>query len=221
MKMISHRSGRWSFNADYARVLLENGYGVDCSVTPFVSWRGDAGGASQGAGTDFSRFPQAAYYLDLHDISREVDPLGGQTSLLEMPMTIVPVRPHVISRTASGLLGVVGKTGRRVARRLFPTVRWLRPNGRNGQTLPRMLDDVRGAGRDYAEFMLHSSEFMPGGSPTFRSAGSIERLYDDLERLFSHASKSFAGLTLADYAARFRAGGARMAAIAEVTGGSN
>src|SRR5579872_1992405 len=36
VKMRSHRAGRWSFNAVYARILVENGYRVDCSVTPLV-----------------------------------------------------------------------------------------------------------------------------------------------------------------------------------------
>jgi hypothetical protein len=53
--------------------------------------------------------------------------------------------------------------------------------------------------RDYIEFMLHSSEFMPGGSPTFPSAGHIERLYGEMESLFETASRYFKGYTLAEY----------------------
>ena len=36
------------------------------------------------------------------------------------------------------------------------------------------------------QFALHSSELMPGGSPTFRTEDSIERLYEDLEALFAY-----------------------------------
>ena len=36
------------------------------------------------------------------------------------------------------------------------------------------------------EFMLHSSEFMPGGSPTFRTVEQIEILYAHLGKLFAH-----------------------------------
>ncbi len=33
-------------------------------------------------------------------------------------------------------------------------------------------------------FMLHSSEFMPDGSPTFRNEKDIEILYEDIEQFF-------------------------------------
>lgn len=39
VKMRSHRAGRWAFNAFYARLLIEQGYQVDCSVTPRVNWQ--------------------------------------------------------------------------------------------------------------------------------------------------------------------------------------
>lgn len=47
--------------------------------------------------------------------------------------------------------------------------------------------------------MLHSSEFMPAGSPTFPDARSVERLYADLEALFERGSALFAGATLAEF----------------------
>jgi hypothetical protein len=66
-----------------------------------------------------------------------------------------------------------------------------------------VLERVRREGRNYAEFMLHSSEFMPGGSPTFRTADSIERLYHDLEQLFSAAADYFTGATLQEFHQRY------------------
>lgn len=38
-KMVSHRAGRWAFDERYARLLVEYGYQVDCSVTPRVNWK--------------------------------------------------------------------------------------------------------------------------------------------------------------------------------------
>ncbi len=49
------------------------------------------------------------------------------------------------------------------------------------------------------EFMLHSSEFMPGGSPTFKDEAAIEGLYQDLEVLFSWLSDKTVGMTLAGF----------------------
>jgi hypothetical protein len=51
----------------------------------------------------------------------------------------------------------------------------------------------------YVEFMLHSSELMPGGSPTFPGPETIEALYDDLNIVFDAASKHFQGATLQEY----------------------
>ena len=60
------------------------------------------------------------------------------------------------------------------------------------------------AGAPCAEFALHSSELMPGGSPTFGTEQSIERLYRDLERLFAAAAEyGFRGATLAEFRADF------------------
>ena len=81
--MISHRAGRWSFDERYARVLIEHGYKVDCSVTPHVSWQKTLGDPTQVGGTDYTSFPNEAYFLDLSDISKP-----GKQLLLEIPVTI-------------------------------------------------------------------------------------------------------------------------------------
>jgi hypothetical protein len=53
--------------------------------------------------------------------------------------------------------------------------------------------------------MLHSSEFMPGGSPIFPTEADIENLYTDLGALFAAARKAgFRGTTLAEYAQAFQ-----------------
>jgi hypothetical protein len=66
-----------------------------------------------------------------------------------------------------------------------------------------MLDIERRAieeKRDYVEFMLHSSELMPGGSPRFPRASDIESLYEDLNAVFEAAHEQFVGMTLGAYA---------------------
>jgi hypothetical protein len=54
--------------------------------------------------------------------------------------------------------------------------------------------------RTYLEFMLHSSELMPGGSPTFPDQESIEALYRDLEALFAAAARCCRPSTLTGFA---------------------
>jgi hypothetical protein len=196
VKMVSHRSGRWSFSAAYARMLLERGYRVDCSVTPHVSWRWKVGDPRQAGGTDFSGFPDSAYFLDPEDISRP-----GDSGLLEVPVTIMSSGPAVRARLGRVLPSTRLVTG--ALKRLFP-VRWLRPNGRNLTHLLRLVDRAAVERRRYIECMLHSSELMPGGSPAFATAASIETLYEHLARLFEHATQIFHGATLAQFHDRFR-----------------
>lgn len=189
VKMTSHRAGRWAFDDRYARLLVEFGYRVDCSVTPGVSWSANPGVPAGRGGTDYRAFPGQAYRMDLNDISRP-----GDSALLELPMTIRSSRLHAAAPWLYRVAGV-----RRIARRLSTPVQWLRPNGRNRQG---MLDMVGQAIREdwpYLEFMLHSSEFMPGGSPTFRTAAAIDALYEDMTVLFEAAAGGFTGRTLSEY----------------------
>jgi hypothetical protein len=188
--MRSHRSGRWAFNETYARMLYEEGYRVDCSVTPHVSWRHHAGAPGGNGGSDYTAFPERAYFLDLDDVSRE-----GSSDFLEVPMTIRQRMPHV-SNAVRGLAASLPK-GSLIWNKLF--IRWLRPNGSNRRSMLRLIDAAASNGEDYVEFMLHSSEFMPAGNPTFADAAAIDRLYDDLDALFEHAAARFTGMTLTDY----------------------
>lgn len=53
--------------------------------------------------------------------------------------------------------------------------------GGNVETMKKVVEQTLTQGNDYVEYMLHSSEYMPGGSPTFKNERDIERLYADLE----------------------------------------
>jgi hypothetical protein len=192
--IVSHRAGRWSFNETYARILVDYGYCVDCSVTPHVSWASTLGDPDGNGGTDFSRFPDMAYFVDSNDIRHP----GGST-FLELPMTIVTPWYAGVLESSQALLSYL-RFSARVANPFFPSRLWLRPKHRNYKTLLHILAIARQEQRPYIEFMLHSSELMPGGSPTFSSDESIEALYDDLEALFTAAGgDGFEGCTLRDY----------------------
>jgi hypothetical protein len=199
VKMVSHRAGRFSFDAVYARALVEHGYRVDCSVTPNVSWKGYKGDPNGAGGTDFSAFPESAYFLDLDDISRP-----GTSPLLEVPVTVTAPYVSRAGRIARAILET-NRLGAKVARRLFPRCAWLYPRGYNRRVWPGLLRTVIEEGRDHAEFMIHSSELMPGGSPNLPTARSIETLYEAMEALFASARKDFVGYTLREYFERYTA----------------
>ncbi|MBV9782128.1 MAG: hypothetical protein JOY62_19375 [Acidobacteriaceae bacterium] len=183
---VSHRAGRWALDTRYIELLIENGYRVDCSVTPGVSWRAQGTAPLGRNGSDYRSFPVQPYWVDPSNISRP-----GSSPLLEVPMTIYcraaydSLRPQVL---------------RSFLRRIRPDQLWLRPNGRNVSDLKDIVRRVRRERRSYAEFMLHSSEFMPGGSPIFRTSEDVEKLYSDLCSLFSAVS-DFRGATLQEYLA--------------------
>jgi hypothetical protein len=185
----SHRAGRWSLDGRYARMLRERGFSVDCSVCPGVDWRATKGDPRGVGGPDYRRAPREPYFLDEGDITRAVAEPGPQ-ALMETPMTIGGPRP----RWASKLWAGYGK-------RHF----WLRPNGRNGAVLRDLVDEGVANGRSHLMFMLHSSELMADGSPTFQDDASIERLYGDMETLFGHArALGCRGQTLSEFAAHWR-----------------
>jgi hypothetical protein len=186
-KMLSHRAGRWAFDSRYAKLLIELGYQVDCSVTPRVNWR-NAKGAPQGnGGTDYQNFPDHAYFIDENAINRP-----GNSPLLEVPMST--------QYKHSGWLNTVKQTYDRMRGKYrSPSVNWLRPAGGNADQMIAVAEKCLSQGNDYVEFMLHSSEFMPGGSPTFKNEADIEGLYQDLEKLFAWLELRTQGMTLAEF----------------------
>ncbi len=189
----SHRAGRWGFDERVARVLVEAGYDVDCSVTPGVSWKRHKGDPEGRGGPEYFGFPGDPYFLDLDDVSRP-----GRSPMLEVPMTIRSNYHPLVEKVHRAFREWrIGKSIRRI---YGAPVSWLRPNGKNLQTLLSVVDWAVDRGSPVVEFMLHSSEFMPGGSPTFQNGEEIEILYGDLERLFAHAaSRGVEGRTLSEF----------------------
>ena len=189
IKVCSHRAGRWNFNEAYAQILIKNGYRVDCSVTPGVSWKTNTDDKNRSEGQDYTNFPDKPYFIDPDDISK-----AGGSPLLEVPVTI---------RASCGVL----HSWKALAQRLFfpnsvtnlNRACWLRPNGKNLNCLLKLTKLSLDEKRDYLEFALHSSELMPGGSPVFPNERKIEKLYDDLEALFCEVRKYFVGRTLKEY----------------------
>ena len=82
---------------------------------------------------------------------------------------------------------------------LFKKV-WLRPNGNNLEEMLWLIEKYRQNNCDYLEFMIHSSELMPGGSPTFTTNASIEKLYRHLDILFEKIGNCYEGVSLKEYA---------------------
>lgn len=179
-KMLSHRSGRWATDETYFRLLDKYGYRFDCSVTPYQSWAGHPGATGK-PGTDYSRYPTQPYHV-----------CGG---VLEVPMTIRPAKFFDADSVYS-----VYSFLREVKWSVKKRSTWLRPLRDPSFSALKKVLRIAEQDSNYAMFMLHSSEMMPGGSPSFPDEESIENLYRCLEKLFAYArQQGYTGCRLSDY----------------------
>lgn len=186
--IVSHRGGRWAFDERYARMLIERGYRVDCSVTPHVDWRGAPGGL--GGGPDHSRLPERPWWVDPDDLGR-----AGRSPLLEVPVTVARQWPRLPERSP----GKRWPLPWRALNRAVPALVWLGPDGRAGRWAARIVRRAAGAGRAHLEFAIHSSELMPGGAPGFPDEAAVEELYARLDALFAVAARHCRPMTLAEF----------------------
>lgn len=172
---VSHRAGRWAMNDDYFRLLKEFDIKVDCSYTPLVSWA-KCSGKTIKSGCDYSN--ESLYPSCIN-------------GLVEVPMT------YRVSHFAN-----TGSVKTRIKKLLKGQVVSLRPALSDISSMKELCCIIKKDNNaDYVEFMIHSSELMPNGSPYFKDSRAIENLYCTLSSLFDYASRNnFCGITLKDYA---------------------
>jgi hypothetical protein len=191
---LSFRSGRFGFDRNVARVLHDNCYLVDSSVTPYTSWAEHKGIPGGKGGSDF---------LDSNPFPYRYDFDNG--SLLEIPVTILPTRfPLNINRNIAShyFRNVNGSISLKVLRKLFFKNQplWLRPHlFMNIDLLEELLNEALKINLPYIVMMFHSSELMPGCSRYRPDEDSIEKLYTLLENFFVILHhKSIASVTLTE-----------------------
>lgn len=181
----THRSGRWATNADYFEVLANCGYKMDCSVTPGIDWSNSPGQSPGSHGSDYTDYSHYPYQI-------------ASTKIMEIPVTIRENHQFKVEKNA----GIRKTIKKYVEAKKGHGPVWLRPRT-NKDNLADMLYLVdlisKDKKADYLMFMLHSSEFMPGGSPTFSTEESIELLYQNLKVLFEKISNNYCGSTFMEY----------------------
>ena len=195
VKMNTHRAGRWAFNSTYARVLADFDYKVDCSVTPHIRWKGERRPPSDPPCplVDYSSFPEKPYFLCSDDISK-----AGDLSVLEIPVTVIPRYGQLLNKIYSAIPH--GNMHRGMHFLFGRPVMWFRPH-------PAFLNDLMIVAKrcldlksDYIMFMLHSSEFMPSGSPNFKTEKNINRMYGKVQEAFEFlADNDVSGATCYEY----------------------
>jgi len=184
-KPLSHRSGRWAMNQDYFDILIDYGIKIDCSVTPHISWKSSKGYSA--GGSDYRHSAEEPF---------PVKHSSRADTVAEIPVTIRKFR-FLSAGADNG--SMVKKCLASARNALLGKKVWLRPNGNNLSEMLLLIDRVQKSESGYIMFMLHSSELMPAGSPLFKTAESVERLYNDLEIIFEKISNGFTGITLKEY----------------------
>ena len=194
-RAVAFRAGRWGFRTSTAAALLECGYRIDSSVTPFLSWRAyDDGPSHIGA-------PLEIYRLDGCGDPRVPVP-GGP--LVEVPTSCGYSRnppwfwgrlhgtlEHAALRRLR-LVGIASRLGlvRRIA--LSPET----DSAANMFTLSRRLIEQ---GVRHLHLTWHSPSLRPGLSPFTASPAQVARLYATvqsyIEKLAGLATVVFATLS--------------------------
>jgi hypothetical protein len=184
------RAGRYGLGCETARVLIEQGYRVDSSVTPWVSWE------EMDDGANFVGAPLPAYALDGTTDPR--DPVPGGP-LLEIPLssgyTHRPFRAfHAVRMAlrAGGLKRLRLDEFAERARIVRPVL--LSPEIGSRRDRVKLARALVAEGVPHLSVTLHSTSLKPGLTPWIRSASDVEGVYVALAE-FASALSAFTSPT--------------------------
>jgi len=173
----SYRAGAWGFGRVNAEVLIELGYLVDCSITPYVSWEKSAAFSTKGK--DFRKYDPRPFRIR-----------SKTGSLLEVPVSIYVLKERLMNvKVFSHAFYNFGRTHpiNRIARLLGLRPIWLRPfNNDDLNRFRKIYRLAQSRGIDFIEMMFHSSELMARTNSTFKDEGDIHRLFGTFERFFAN-----------------------------------
>lgn len=183
--IVSHRAGRWAMDDDYFQILNSFGYMTDCSFTPGINWDRQIG--YEMGGSDYSAY--------------RCEPIAiPDTDILEVPMTIAKLHCFTWDKKTT----ITANTKRFIKSILGRNI-WLRPALNSEYEMERLIEHSVKSKMQYIEFMIHSSELMPSGSPYFKNTSDIDVLYEVLEKVFRFIAEiGFKGISLNDFQERYR-----------------
>lgn len=167
---VSHRAGRWGLDIRQVDILASLGIQIDTSVIPGIDW------SSTGI-KDFTFAPLKPYFLGREDLC-----LPGTSGLLEVPCTIKP---------GMRLFGLEkNRYVEAVIRRIGFGNKWLRASPQ--ASAKKLLDVCVWASSRLPQLnlMSHSSEFMAGASPYWRTEADVARHFDIYRGVFAWWQKN-------------------------------
>jgi len=189
-KPTSYRAGRWGFGENQLKILKDLGYLVDCSVSPKVSWKKYIGKSGGEGGPDFRLY--------------SVKPFFWSNGLLEVPMTIVftGLLKQEDTKIATYFLKMKDGYRKKIINKLFFQQKWLRIfSNSKKKDCEKIFQAALKNKVPVLEFMIHSSELMPGASPYAKTKEAVENIYVQIETMFQYfQSQGIEGITLSDFA---------------------
>ena len=171
----SFRAGRWGMGPGVARSILNLGYRVDTSVSPFINWANEDG-------ADFRKAPTRAYRFEPDNLLRE-QPEG---SLLEVPPTIGFFQKNfrlchalqtILSKPPICKLHPIGI----MDRLKLLNFRWLSPELSSGPDMIRLSKNFIRKGCRFLNMSFHSTSLLPGKSPFVDTEKQLEFFFKDIE----------------------------------------
>ncbi|HEY8154135.1 MAG TPA: hypothetical protein VII72_08420 [Myxococcota bacterium] len=175
----SFRAGRFGLGRETVAALIETGFDVDSSVTPFVSW------AAYGGGSDFDGAPIDCYRLDGRGDPRIPAPAGR---LREVPLSCGFTR-RPFARVAGLYRRLTSEPLRRIPLASLATRAGLvrrvigSPETNPVHDLLALARCLLGEGARFLHVFFHSPSLLPGLSPFVQNEGDRERFYRSVAQL--------------------------------------
>jgi hypothetical protein len=188
-EIVSHRAGRWAINTEYIQILKKYGITIDCSIVPYHKMPPSSRESSAGI-LDYSDCRNNIYEMNDGNFKNV-----GNMGFFEVPLTAFDFYPSIRP--------MVSKISSKISNNYFHPIK-LRPEQENLKDLIKIVDIALKKKLPFIQFMIHSSEFMPNCSLAFPDVKSIEKLYEDMDKLFAHISLYFRGMTLKQYVGQHR-----------------
>lgn len=193
------RAGRLGLGRETVGALIETGFDVDSSVSPFFDWGGHDGGP------DFDGAPLDAYRIDCESEPSQPTP-GGR--LREVPISCGFTRPG-FERLQRIHRSLVNPSGRSLAAGVLSRLGLVRrvlgsPEPTDTRDLIALVRRIAERRHGFVHLFLHSPSLVPGLTPFVPDEHSRDRLYGRLRDVVEaiHGFAQVETATVGEYARR-------------------
>lgn len=178
---VSFRAGRWGFNEDVARCLVDLNYKVDTSMSPFVDWAPYHGPNFRNSSTHpFNFSPENIREPMQNGKLLEIPPTIGfyQSNFKLCDSIQYGLKKPFISKLR--LLGILDRL------RLL-NFHWLSPELSSGDEMVRLMKRFVKSGHKFLNMSFHSTSILPGKSPFVRNEEDLIKFLDKIETVLKYA----------------------------------